>query len=205
MVRASATCCATREGPPMPAITLPDGTVRRFDGPVTGTEVAAAIGPGLAKAALAMRVDGRLRDLSARIEQDAAVRFVTRKDPEALELIRHDAAHVLAEAVQDLFPGTQVTIGPPIENGFYYDFARNEPFTPEDFARIEARMREIVARNAEFIREEWPREEAIRFFEARGERYKAELIRDLPASEVISIYRQGEWLDLCRGPHMRGT
>ena len=189
----------------MPAITLPDGSVRRFDGPVTGTEIAQAIGPGLARAALAMQVDGRLRDLSHRIEQDAAVRFITRKDPEALELIRHDAAHVLAEAVQALFPGTQVTIGPPIENGFYYDFARNEPFTPEDFPAIEAKMREIVARNAPFVREEWDREEAIRFFLEKGERYKAEIIQDLPRDETISIYRQGEWLDLCRGPHMRST
>ena len=189
----------------MPAITLPDGSVRRFDGPVTGTAIAQAIGPGLARAALAMQVDGRLRDLSHRIEQDAAVRFITRKDPEALELIRHDAAHVLAEAVQALFPGTQVTIGPPIENGFYYDFARNEPFTPEDFPAIEAKMREIVARNAPFVREEWDREEAIRFFLEKGERYKAEIIQDLPRDETISIYRQGEWLDLCRGPHMRST
>ncbi|MBI0434187.1 threonine--tRNA ligase [Roseomonas sp. KE0001] len=189
----------------MPAITLPDQSVRQFDGAVTGTTVAAAIGPGLAKAALAMRVDGQLRDLSARIDQDAEIRFITRRDPEALEMIRHDAAHVLAEAVQELFPGTQVTIGPAIENGFYYDFARNEPFTPEDFPAIEAKMREIIARNASFEREEWPRAEAIAFFEKRGERYKAELIRDLPESEVISIYRQGEWLDLCRGPHMRST
>ncbi|MXP62413.1 threonine--tRNA ligase [Roseomonas sp. M0104] len=189
----------------MPAITLPDQSVRVFDGAVTGTTVAAAIGPGLAKAALAMKVDGKLRDLAAPIEQDAEIRFITRKDPEALELIRHDAAHVLAEAVQELFPGTQVTIGPAIENGFYYDFARNEPFKPEDFPAIEAKMREIVSRDASFQREEWPRDEAIRFFEERGERYKAELIRDLPESEVISIYRQGSWLDLCRGPHMRSA
>ncbi len=189
----------------MPAITLPDQSVRQFDAPVTGAEVAASIGPGLAKAALAMRLDGELVDLSRRIEHDAAVRFVTRRDPDALELIRHDAAHVLAEAVQGLYPGTQVTIGPAIADGFYYDFARNEPFTPEDFGAIEARMREIVARNAGFECEVWAREDAIAFFEARGERYKAELIRDLPASETITLYRQGEWIDLCRGPHMRGT
>ena len=176
----------------MPAITLPDGTVRRYDGPVTG-------------AALAMELDGRLLDLSTEIAADASVRFVTRRDEAALGMIRHDAAHVLAEAVQELYPGTQVTIGPAIENGFYYDFARNEPFTPDDFPAIEARMREIVAANAPFMREEWPRAEAIAFFEARGERFKAELIRDLPDTETISIYRQGEWLDLCRGPHMRGT
>ena len=189
----------------MPAITLPDGSIRRFEGAVTGTEVAAAIGPGLAKAALAMKVDGRAQDLSREIGHDAHVVFITRRDPEALEMIRHDAAHVLAEAVQALYPGTQVTIGPSIENGFYYDFARNEAFSLEDFPAIEAKMREIVARNATFVREEWDRDEAIAFFEARGERYKAELIRDLPASETITIYRQGEWLDLCRGPHMRGT
>ena len=189
----------------MPAITLPDGSVRRFDAPVTGTAVAAAVGLGLARAALAMKVDGALSDLSRVIEGDAAVVFVTRRDPEALGMIRHDAAHVLAEAVQGLYPGTQVTIGPAIENGFYYDFARNEPFTPEDFAAIEARMREIVARNAPFEREVWDREEAMRFFGARGEAYKAELIRDLPATETITLYKQGDWIDLCRGPHMRGT
>ncbi|HTR17516.1 MAG TPA: threonine--tRNA ligase [Acetobacteraceae bacterium] len=189
----------------MPAITLPDGSVRRFEGPVTGTELAAAIGPGLARAALAMKLDGKLVDLSRAIAQDAAVVFITRKDAEALEMIRHDTAHVLAEAVQDLYPGTQVTIGPSIENGFYYDFARNEPFTSDDLAAIEARMREIVARNAAFVREEWDRDEAIAFFRARGEAYKAEIIEDLPESETITIYRQGEWLDLCRGPHLRGT
>ena len=189
----------------MPAITLPDGSVRHFEGAVTGAEIAAAIGPGLARAALAMKVDGKAMDLSRAITGDAAVVFITRRDPDALEMIRHDAAHVLAEAVQSLYPGTQVTIGPSIENGFYYDFARNEPFRPEDFPAIEARMREIVAKNAGFVREEWDRHEAVAFFEARGESYKAELIRDLPESETITIYRQGEWLDLCRGPHMRGT
>ncbi len=189
----------------MPAITLPDGTVRRFDGPVTGTAVAEAIGPGLARAALAMKLDNRLVDLATEIDRDAAVTFVTRRDPEALELIRHDSAHVLAEAVQALYPGTQVTIGPPIENGFYYDFARNTPFTPEDFPAIEAKMREIVARGAPFRRQVVDRDEAIRFFEAKGESYKAELIRDLPESETISLYSQGDWIDLCRGPHMRTT
>jgi len=189
----------------MPAITLPDGSVRQFDGPVTGTAVAAAIGPGLARAALAMKVDGVLTDLSRPIEQDAALVFVTRRDAEALEMIRHDAAHVLAEAVQALYPGTQVTIGPSIENGFYYDFARNEPFTPEAFPAIEVKMREIVAANAAFERQVWDRADAIAFFEARGERYKAELIRDLPGTEVITLYQQGDWIDLCRGPHMRGT
>ena len=189
----------------MPAITLPDGSVRRFDGPVTGTAVAAAIGPGLARAALAMTLDGQLVDLARTIDSDAAVTFVTRKDADTLGMIRHDTAHVLAEAVQSLYPGTQVTIGPSIENGFYYDFARNEPFTPEDFPAIEARMREIVGRNAAFEREVWDRDDAIAFFEARGERYKAELIRDLPDTETITLYKQGDWIDLCRGPHMRGT
>jgi threonyl-tRNA synthetase len=189
----------------MPAITLPDGSVRRFDGPVTGTTVAAAIGPGLARAALAMKLDGKLVDLSAAIDHDASVVFVTRRDPDALGMIRHDTAHVLAEAVQELYPGTQVTIGPAIENGFYYDFARNQPFTTEDFAPIEAKMREIVAKNAPFERQVWDRDAAIAFFEARGERFKAELIRDLPESETITLYTQGEWIDLCRGPHMRGT
>ncbi len=139
----------------MPAITLPDGSVRRFDGPVTGTTVAAAIGPGLARAALAMKLNGKLSDLSTEIAEDAAVVFVTRRDPDALGMIRHDAAHVLAEAVQDLYPGTQVTIGPAIENGFYYDFHRNQPFTTEDFAPIEAKMKEIVARDEKFERQVW--------------------------------------------------
>ncbi len=189
----------------MPALTLPDGSVREFAAAVTGTEVAAAIGPGLARAALAMKIDGKLVDLSTKIEGDHAIVFVTRKDPEALELIRHDTAHVLAEAVQALYPGTQVTIGPAIENGFYYDFARNTPFTPEDFAAIEAKMREIIARGAAFARREVSREEATALFEAKGEAYKVELIRDLPGSETISLYTQGEWVDLCRGPHMRTT
>jgi threonyl-tRNA synthetase len=189
----------------MPAITLPDGTVRRFDGPVTGTAVAEAIGPGLARAAIAMKLDGKLVDLATEIDHDASMVFVTRRDPEALELIRHDAAHVLAEAVQSLFPGTQVTIGPPIENGFYYDFARNTPFTPEDFPAIEAKMREIIARGAPFRRFVMDREDAIRFFQEKGERYKAQIIQDLPEDEEISLYSQGEWVDLCRGPHMRSV
>ncbi|WP_215766653.1 threonine--tRNA ligase [Gluconobacter cerinus] len=189
----------------MPAITLPDGSVRTFDGTVTGTTIAASIGPGLAKAALAMEVNGKLVDLATEIADDAAVKFVTKKDDASLEMIRHDAAHVLAEAVQSLWPETQVTIGPSIKDGFYYDFSREKPFTPDDFEAIEAKMREIVAANASFTREVWDRDEAIRFFEEKGEDFKAELIRDLPESEQISIYRQGEWLDLCRGPHLRGT
>jgi threonyl-tRNA synthetase len=189
----------------MPAITLPDGSVRQFDAPVTGTDVAAAIGPGLARVALAMKLDGKTVDLATSIDRDAAIVFITRRDPEALEMIRHDAAHVLAEAVQDLYPGTQVTIGPPIENGFYYDFARNEPFTPDDFAAIESKMRDIIGRGARFERRVIDREEAIAFFQARGEKYKAQLIQDLPATETITLYSQGEWVDLCRGPHMRTT
>jgi threonyl-tRNA synthetase len=193
----------------MPAITLPDGSVRHFDAPasghLTGADVAASIGPGLARAALAMKLDGKTVDLATPIEHDANLVFITRRDPEALEMIRHDAAHVLAEAVQDLYPGTQVTIGPSIENGFYYDFARNQPFTPEDFPAIEARMREIIARGAKFERRVIDRDEAITFFQAKGEKYKAQLIQDLPASETITLYSQGDWIDLCRGPHMRST
>ena len=189
----------------MPAITLPDGSVRQFDAPVTGTDLAAAIGPGLARAALAMKLDGKTVDLATPIKHDAGVVFITRRDPEALEMIRHDAAHVLAEAVQDLYPGTQVTIGPAIEHGFYYDFARNEPFTPDDFAAIEAKMREIIGRGARFECRVIDREEAISFFQAKGEKYKAQLIQDLPSSETITLYSQGDWVDLCRGPHMRTT
>ena len=152
-----------------------------------------------------MKRDGKLVDMSTVIEADANVAFVTRRDEDALEMIRHDAAHVLAEAVQELFPGTQVTIGPSIENGFYYDFARNDPFTPEDFPAIEAKMKEIVARGAKFVRQEMSREDAIAFFEAKGEKYKAQLIQDLPRDQTISLYTQGEWVDLCRGPHLRST
>jgi threonyl-tRNA synthetase len=189
----------------MPAFTLPDGSVRQFAHAPSGAELAAAIGPGLARAALAIEVDGEARDLSRPLEHDAKIRFITRRDEAALPLIRHDASHVLAEAVQALYPGTQVTIGPAIENGFYYDFARNAPFTPEDFPAIEAKMREIIARDAPFTREVWERDAAIQFFEAKGEKYKAELIRDLPSGDTITLYRQGEWVDLCRGPHMRST
>ena len=186
-------------------IKLPDGSVREFDAPVTGMDVAMDIGPGLAKAALAVRIDGEMRDLKREIEGDAEVSIVTAKDEDALELIRHDTAHVMAQAVQELFPGTQVTIGPAIENGYYYDFAREEPFTPDDFEKIEKRMKEIVARDLPFVREVWARDEAIAHFEGFGEEYKAELIRDLPEDEVITVYRQGDWIDLCRGPHLPST
>ena len=187
------------------AVTLPDGSVRDYDAPVTGRQIAESIGKRLAKDALAVKVDGTLRDLATRITSDAAVEIVTRDHPDVLGLIRHDAAHVMAEAVQTLYPGTQVTIGPAIANGFYYDFARAEPFTPDDLEKIEAKMREIVSRDAPFTCEAWDRNEAIRFFEERGEKYKAEIIRDLPETETITVYRQGEWLDLCRGPHMPST
>ncbi|CAI3926505.1 threonine--tRNA ligase [Commensalibacter communis] len=189
----------------MLSITLPDGSIRQYEGTVTGLTIAQSIGAGLAKAALAMEVDGKLVDLSLEITEDSSVKFVTRKDEAALELIRHDAAHILAQAVQELFPGTQVTIGPAIENGFYYDFAREEPFKPEDLENIERRMHEIVTRNEAFIRQVMPRDEAIQYFKKIGEHYKAELIRDLPETETISVYQQGPWLDLCRGPHMRTT
>jgi threonyl-tRNA synthetase len=187
------------------AITLPDGTVKEYDGPVTGQAIAESIGPGLAKAALAIVVDGELRDLARLIEDDAEIAIVTRGHPEALELLRHDAAHVLAEAVQELYPGTQITFGPATDDGFYYDFARQEPFTPEDFEAIEARMHEIVKRNETIVREVWNRDDAIRHFADSGEKYKAEHIETLPAGEEISIYRQGNWLDLCRGPHLPAT
>lgn len=186
-------------------ITLPDGKVVTFDGMVTGLTVAESIGAGLAKAALAVKVDGKLYDLMRPITQDAAIEIVTRKSPEALELIRHDAAHIMAEAVQELYPGTQVTIGPVIENGFYYDFARSEPFTPDDLAKIEKKMREIVARDEAFVREVWDRQQAITHFRGIGEEFKARLIEDLPETEEISVYRQGKWYDLCRGPHLPST
>ena len=187
------------------AITLPDGSVRRFDGPVTGADIAASIGPGLAKAAVAVKVDGEVRDISMAIERNAAVEIITRKSEEILEMLRHDAAHVMAEAVQELYPGTQVTIGPAIENGFYYDFARSEPFTPDDLEKIEAKMREIIARDEPIVREVWDRADAIRHFSDIGEHYKAQIIEEIPGDEPITVYRQGKWLDLCRGPHLPST
>ncbi|HYM17227.1 MAG TPA: threonine--tRNA ligase [Micropepsaceae bacterium] len=186
-------------------VTLPDGKMLTFARGVTGAEVAAAIGPGLAKAALVIVVNGKEWDLSRPIESDAKIRIITKRDPEALELIRHDTAHVLAMAVQELFPGTQVTIGPAIEDGFYYDFARDTPFVPDDLPKIEAKMHEIVAKDLPTKRTVWPRDEAIRHFESIGEHYKAELIRDLPAGEEITVYYHGDWHDLCRGPHFAST
>jgi threonyl-tRNA synthetase len=186
-------------------ITLPDGKAMTFTRGVTGNEIAAAIGPGLAKAALILEVDGKQWDLFRPIEHDAKVRIITRKDPEALELIRHDLAHVLAMAVQELYPGTQVTIGPAIEDGFYYDFARDTPFTPEDLPKIEAKMREIIKRDLPTRREVWPRDKAIAHFRDMGEKYKAELIESIPSNEDVSIYWHGDWHDLCRGPHFVST
>ncbi|MGH6661294.1 MAG: threonine--tRNA ligase [Rhodospirillales bacterium] len=189
----------------MVALTLPDGSVRKFDKHVTGAEAAAAIGPGLAKAALVIRIDGKLMDLSRPIERDAKIAIVTSKDPDALGILRHDCAHVMAEAVKELFPETQVTIGPAIENGFYYDFARDKPFVPEDLEKIEARMKEIVKRDEKITHEVWDRDKAVKFFKDIGERYKAEIIRDLPEGEEITLYRQGDFIDLCRGPHLPST
>ncbi|WP_026986744.1 threonine--tRNA ligase [Fodinicurvata fenggangensis] len=189
----------------MVAITLPDGSEKKFEGTVSGQEVAESIGSGLAKAALAVKVNGELRDLTRPIEQDARLEIVTRNHEDALELLRHDAAHVMAEAVQELYPDTQVTFGPATSDGFYYDFARDEPFTEDDLEKIEARMHEIVKRDEAIKREVWDRDEAIRHFESIGEIYKAEHIRSLPEDEVISIYRQGGWLDLCLGPHLPTT
>ena len=189
----------------MVAITLPDGSERQFDGPVTGADVAADIGPGLAKAALAVRVDGAVWDLSRLIEADSALAIITAKDEDGLELLRHDAAHVLAEAAKELYPNVQVTIGPSIENGFFYDFAVETPFTPEDLEKIEARMHEIVKRDEKIIREVWSRDEAIAYFKGIGEAYKAEIIGDLPETEEITLYRQGGFIDLCRGPHLPST
>ncbi len=189
----------------MVKLSLPDDSVREYDTPVTGANVAADIGPGLAKAALAVRIDGEMEDLSRLIEADCNFSIVTAKDDGALDLLRHDAAHVMAQAVQELFPGTQVTIGPSIENGYYYDFARDEPFSTDDFEAIENKMAEIVDQDLEFFREVWDRDEAIEFFKAKGEAYKAELIEAIPASDDVSIYRQGDWVDLCRGPHLPST
>jgi threonyl-tRNA synthetase len=187
------------------SVTFPDGACRPFEPGVRGFDIAKSISPTLAKRAVAMVLDGTLRDLTDPLTSDARIEFVPRDDPRALELIRHDAAHVLAEAVQTLFPGTQVTIGPVIENGFYYDFYRAEPFTPEDFPAIEKKMAEIIARDERFTKEIWTRDEAKAWFETHGEAFKVELVDAIPANETLKIYRQGEWLDLCRGPHMTST
>ncbi|MBB3019574.1 threonyl-tRNA synthetase [Microvirga lupini] len=189
----------------MITLTFPDGAQRQYESGITGREIVEGIAKSLAKRTVAMALDGTVVDLADPITQDAKIEFLNREDPRALELIRHDAAHVLAEAVQELFPGTQVTIGPVIENGFYYDFARNEPFTPEDFPAIEAKMREIIARDKPFTKEVWSREKAKQVFKEKGEAYKIELIDAIPEGQDLKIYSQGEWFDLCRGPHMSST
>jgi threonyl-tRNA synthetase len=189
----------------MPILTFPDGAQRSYDAGVTGLDVAKAIAPSLAKKSIAVKLDGVVTDLSDPIAGNARIEFVTRESPEALELIRHDAAHVMAEAVQKLWPGTQVTIGPVIENGFYYDFFRNEPFTPEDFAAIEAEMRKIIAAGKPFTKRVVSRDEAIRIFRDKGESFKVELVEAIPADQSIKLYDQGGWFDLCRGPHMAST
>ncbi|MGQ3041297.1 MAG: threonine--tRNA ligase [Brevundimonas sp.] len=184
---------------------FPDGAVRSFEPSATGRDVAASISPSLAKRAALVEVNGQQRDVDRPLETGGDFRLIMRDDPDALETIRHDAAHILAQAVQELFPGTQVTIGPAIEDGFYYDFFRETPFSTDDFAAIEKRMAEIVDRDEKLVREVWSRDEAIAMFEAKGEAFKAELIRDLPASETITVYRTGDWADLCRGPHFPST
>jgi threonyl-tRNA synthetase len=189
----------------MVTLTFPDGARRDYPNGITGLDIAKGISPSLAKRTVAMALDGALADLSDPIERDAKIEFVSREDPRALELIRHDAAHVLAEAVQALWPGTQVTIGPVIEGGFYYDFFRNQPFTLEDLPAIEKKMREIIARDKPFTKEVWSREQAKKTFRDKGEAFKVELIDAIPGSEPIKIYKQGEWFDLCRGPHMTST
>ncbi|MBV9632667.1 MAG: threonine--tRNA ligase [Xanthobacteraceae bacterium] len=189
----------------MVALTFPDGARREFPDGTTGLEVAKSISPSLAKRTVAMALDGQVVDLGDEIKRDAKIEFLNREDPRALELIRHDAAHVLAEAVQSLWPGTQVTIGPVIENGFYYDFFRNQPFTPEDLPAIEQKMREIIARDKPFTKEVWSRDQAKRAFREMGEQFKVELVDAIPPDQDLKIYRQGDWFDLCRGPHMTST
>src|SRR5476651_722882 len=186
----------------MVALTFPDGARRDYPQGTTGLDIAKGISPSLAKRTVAMALDGAVTDLADPIERDAKIEFVSREDPRALELIRHDAAHVMAEAVQSLWPGTQVTIGPVIENGFYYDFARNQPFTLEDLPAIEKKMKEIIARDKPFIKEIWTREQAKKTFGDKGENFKIELIDAIPADQSLKIYKQGDWFDLCRGPHM---
>ena len=186
-------------------ITFPDGSIREFSSGVTGMEIAESISKSLAKASIAIRINGKLSDLLEPINTDASIKIITRKDDEALELIRHDCAHVMAQAVQKLFPETQVTIGPNIEDGFFYDFARTEPFSTEDIEAIEKEMRLIIKRGEAFKAEIWERDKAITYFKDKGETYKAELIEDLPDNEDIKVYSQGDWLDLCRGPHMPTT
>jgi threonyl-tRNA synthetase len=189
----------------MPNIRLPDGSTKSFPGPVTVAEIAQSIGAGLARAALAAKVDGKLVDLSRRLEKDSQVQIITERDPEGVEILRHSTAHLLAHAVKELFPDAQVTIGPVIENGFYYDFSYKRPFTPEDLAAIEKRMAEIAKKDLPVERKEMKRDEAVEFFRKQGEKYKAEIIASIPDKETISLYGQGNWIDLCRGPHVPST
>ncbi len=189
----------------MVALTFPDGARREYPQGTTGLDIAKGISPSLGRRTVAMALDGHLADLAEPIEKDARIEFISRDDPRALELIRHDAAHVMAEAVQSLWPGTQVTIGPVIDNGFFYDFYRNAPFSPEDLPTIEKKMREIIARDKPFTKEVWPRDEAKRVFKEKGENFKVELVDAIPPGENLNIYRQGDWFDLCRGPHMTST
>src|SRR5476651_2075893 len=189
----------------MVALTFPDGARRDYPQGTTGLDIAKGISPSLAKRTVAMALDGTVTDLADPIERDSKIEFLNREDPRALELIRHDTAHVLAEAVQTLFPGTQVTIGPVIENGFYYDFYRAEPFTPDDFGAIEKKMTEIIARDKPFTKEIWTRDKAKAWFETHGEAFKVELVDAIPGNEDLKIYKQGDWFDLCRGPHMTST
>ena len=189
----------------MPAITLPDGSVRQFDGAVTGTDIAESISKSLAKKALAVKVDGEVRDLFGEIANDASVEIITRDHEDALDIIRHDTAHLMAQAVQELFPDTQVTIGPNIEDGFFYDFARDEPFSTDDLAAIEKRMAQIVDEGRVTRMEVWDRDEAIKHFNDIGEKYKAEIISDFPEGEEVRVYFHGDWHDLCRGPHLPST
>ena len=184
---------------------FPDGAKREFAKGTTGTDIVGGISKSLLKKTIAMALDGVVTDLADPITSDAAIEFLNREDPRSLELIRHDCAHVMAEAVQELWPGTQVTIGPVIEDGFFYDFAKQEPFTPEDMAKIEKKMHQIIAKNAPFTKEVWSREETKKHFSGQGEHYKVELVDAIPEGEDVKIYKQGDWLDLCRGPHMAST
>ena len=189
----------------MPNIRLPDGSVKSFPGSVTVAEVAQAIGPGLARAALAGKVNGKLVDTSYRLESDSELAIITERDNEGVEILRHSTAHLLAYAVKELFPDAQVTIGPVIENGFYYDFSFKRPFTPEDLDAIERRMAELAKKDFPVTREVWPRDKAVQYFKSICEHYKAEIIAAIPAGEEVSLYREGDFIDLCRGPHVPST
>jgi threonyl-tRNA synthetase len=205
MSRPSEALSAAGAGSAPVTVTLPDGKIRTYPGPVTGAEIAASIGPGLARAAVLLKRDGELVDLATVVDRDARIAIVTRDSPEALETLRHDAAHALAEAAKELYPDVQVTFGPATETGFYYDFAREQPFTPEDLEKLEARMRDIVKRDEKISREVWSRDQAVAFFQSIGEKYKAEWIGEIPADEPISVYKQGQFIDLCTGPHLPST